>query len=172
MLALGLVSSLARPGGNSTGLSLFVAELSAERLELTKEAVPGLRKAGILLNPDDASTEFAENTAKALNVALRPFEVREPTDFERVFRAIEDESIQAIVVHEDTMLSLNAQLIAYLAAQRKIPSSGFPEFARAGRLMAYGINFPDTDYRAATFVHKILKGAKPGDIPRSGAADN
>jgi putative ABC transport system substrate-binding protein len=169
MVALGLVSSLARPGGNITGLSLFVAELSAKRLELTKEAVPGLRKAGILLNPDNASTKFvlrdAQDTAKALNIALLPLEARAPTDFERVFKAIHDESIDAIVVHEDTMLQLNAQLIAYLAAEKKIPSSGFTEFARAGGLIAYGINFPDTDYRAATFVDKILKGEKPGDIP-------
>jgi putative ABC transport system substrate-binding protein len=169
MLALGLVSSLSRPSGNITGLSLFVAELSAKRLELTKEAVPGLRKAGILLNPDNASTQFVlrdvGETAKALNIVLRPFEARGPTDFERVFKAIDDEKIDAIVVHEDTMLTSNAKLIADLAAERRMPSSGFPEFARAGGLIAYGINFPDTDYRAATFVDKILKGAKPGDIP-------
>jgi ABC-type uncharacterized transport system substrate-binding protein len=164
MLALGLVSSLSRPGGKVTGLSLFVAELTAKRLELIKEAVPSVTRVAILLNPGNASTQFvlseAEATAKAAGVELRAFEARQPTDFARVFAAMTDQQVSALMIHEDTMLNANANALAIFAA-----SSGFPEFARGGGLLAYGINFPDTDYRAAAFVDKILKGAKAADLP-------
>jgi putative tryptophan/tyrosine transport system substrate-binding protein len=169
MLALGLVSSLSRPGGNVTGLSLFVAELTAKRLELIKEAVPSVTRVAILLNPGNASTQFVlsetEATAKMAGIELRAFEARQPTDFARVFAAIADQQIGALVIHEDTMLNANANALAIFAAARRLPSSGFPEFVRAGGLLAYGINFPDTDYRAAAFVDKILKGAKAADLP-------
>jgi putative tryptophan/tyrosine transport system substrate-binding protein len=169
MLALGLISSLSRPGGNVTGLSLFVAELNAKRLELIKEAVPSVTRVAILLNPGNASTQFvlseAEATAKAARVELKAFEARQPADFARVFAAMADQQVDALVIHEDTMLNANANSLAVFAAVRRLPSSGFPEFVRAGGLLAYGINFPDTDYRAAAFVDKILKGAKAGDLP-------
>jgi len=169
MERLGLVSDLSRPDGNITGLSLFAAELSAKRLELIKEAVPSLKSAAILLNPGNASTQSvlseASATAKAANVELRPFEARQPADFVRAFAAMADQQVGAVVVHEDTMLNANATSLAVFAAARRLPSSGFPEFAQAGGLLAYGINFPDTDYRAAAFVDKILKGAKVADLP-------
>jgi putative tryptophan/tyrosine transport system substrate-binding protein len=169
MLALGLISSLSRPGGNVTGLSLFAAELTAKRLELVKEAVPSVTRVAILLNPGNASTQFVlsetEATAKASKVELRAFEARQPADFVQVFAAMADQQVGALVIHEDTMLNANANSIAVFAAVRRLPSSGFPEFVRAGGLLAYGINFPDTDYRAAAFVDKILKGAKAGDLP-------
>src|SRR5262245_66591 len=169
MVALGLVSSLSRPGGNITGLSLFAAELTAKRLELIKEAVSSLTKVGILVNPDNAATQYvlreAEATAKALNIELRAFEARQPSDFPRIFAAMDDQRIGAVIVHEDTMLNANSKAIADLAAIRRMPTGGFPELVFAGGLIAYGINFPDTDYRAATFVDKILKGASPGDLP-------
>jgi putative tryptophan/tyrosine transport system substrate-binding protein len=152
MLALGLVSSLSRPGGNITGSSVFVAENTAKRLELIKEAVPSL-------------TKVAVATAKASNVELRAFEARQPSDFEGVFAAMADQHIGALVVHEDTMLNANANALAVFAAARRLPSCGFPEFVRSGGLLAYGINFADMDYRAAAFIDKILKGAKPGDLP-------
>jgi putative tryptophan/tyrosine transport system substrate-binding protein len=169
MLPLGLISSLSRPGGNVTGLSLFAAELTAKRLELVKEAVPSVTRVAILLNPGNASTQFVlsetEATAKASKVELRAFEARQPADFVQVFAAMADQQVGALVIHEDTMLNANANSIAVFAAVRRLPSSGFPEFVRAGGLLAYGINFPDTDYRAAAFVDKILKGAKAGDLP-------
>jgi len=169
MLALGLVSSLSRPGGNVTGLSLFAAELTAKRLELIKEAVPSVTRVAILLNPGNASTQFVlsetEATAKAAGVELRALEARQATDFARVFAAMADQQVGALVIHEDTMLNANANALAIFAAVRQLPSSGFPEFVRAGGLLAYGINFPDTDYRAAAFVDKILKGAKAADLP-------
>jgi putative ABC transport system substrate-binding protein len=169
MQTLGLVSNLSRPGGNMTGLSLFAAELNAKRLELIKEAVPSLTRAAILLNPGNASTQSvlseASATAKAANVELRAFEARQPADFVRAFAAKDDQQVGAVVFHEDTMLNANATSLAVFAAARRLPSSGFPEFAQAGGLLAYGINFPDTDYRAAAFVDKILKGAKIADLP-------
>ena len=169
MQTLGLVSNLSRPGGNITGLSLFAAELNAKRLELIKEAVPSLTRAAILLNPGNASTQSvlseASATAKAANVELRAFEARQPADFVRAFAAMADQQVGAVVIHEDTMLNANATSLAVFAAARRLPSSGFPEFAQAGGLLAYGINFPDTDYRAAAFVDKILKGAKIADLP-------
>jgi putative ABC transport system substrate-binding protein len=170
MLALGLVSSLARPGGNVTGLSFFNPELVAKRLELLKELLPPLAKAAVLLNPDNPAgrqlmLQALEPTARALNVGLQPFEARGPGDFERVFAAMANQQIGALVIHEDTMLNANVKAIAHLAAMQRLPACGFPEFAAAGGLMAYGINFPDMDRRAAAFVDKILKGAKPGDLP-------
>jgi putative tryptophan/tyrosine transport system substrate-binding protein len=169
MLALGLVSSLSRPGGNVTGLSIFGPELTAKRLELIKEAVPSVTRVAILLNPGNAATQLVlsetEATAKTASVELCAFEARQPTDFARVFAAMTDQQVGALVLHEDTMLNANANSLAIFAAVRRLPSSGFPEFARAGGLLAYGINFPDTDYRAAAFVDKILKGAKAADLP-------
>jgi putative tryptophan/tyrosine transport system substrate-binding protein len=170
MLALGLASSLARPGGNVTGLSFFNPELVAKRLELLKELLPPMAKAAVLLNPDNPvgrSLILQElgPAAKALKVELQLFEARGPSDFERAFAAMANQHIDAAIIHEDPMLNANAKAIADLAAARRIPSCGFPEFAAAGGLMAYGINFPDMDRRAAAFVDKILKGAKPGDLP-------
>jgi putative ABC transport system substrate-binding protein len=169
MLSLGLVSSLSRPGGNITGLSLFGSELTAKRLELLKEAIPSLTKAAILLNPDNASYQFVlqetEAAAKALNIELKVFDVRQPSNFEQTFSAMVDQQIGAVVIQEDTMLNANAKVIADLAITKRLPSSGFPNFVRAGCLIGYGINFPDMDYRAATFIDKILKGAKPSDLP-------
>ena len=169
IVELGLVSSLSRPGGNITGLSLFSAAYTAKRLELMKEAIPSLTKAALLVNPDNATygrvVQEVETTAKALNVELRKFEVRLPRDIEGAFSAMASEKIEAVVIHEDTVLLANAAMIADLAMKKRLPSCGFPELVKAGGLIAYGINFPDTDYRAATFVDKILKGAKPGDLP-------
>ena len=169
MLALGLVSSLSRPGGNITGLSAFAAELTAKRLELIKEAVPSVTRVAILVNPGNAATQFVlsetEAIAKAASVELRAFETRQPTDFARVFAAMADQQVGGLVIHEDTMLNANANSLAVFAAVRRLPSSGFPEFVRAGGLLAYGVNFSDTDYRAAAFVDKILKGAKAADLP-------
>jgi putative ABC transport system substrate-binding protein len=169
LLALGLVESLSRPGGNITGLSFFNAELAAKRVELLKEAIPTLTKAGLLLNANNASNPLilgeVEPTAKALNVTVQPFEVDQSSDFGRTFAAMADQQIGAVVIHEDTMLNAKATALAVHAAVRRLPSCGFPEFVRAGGLIAYGVNFPDTDYRAAAFIDKILKGAKPQDLP-------
>jgi putative ABC transport system substrate-binding protein len=169
ILALGFVQSLSRPGGNVTGLTFFNPELMAKRLELLKEAAPTMTKAAVLLNPDNPASgtilQEMEMTAKALKLGLQPFEARRPSDFEPVFAAMANQKIDAAVIHEDGMLNINSKAIADIAAMQRLPSCGFPEFARAGGLMAYGINFPDLERRGATFVDNILKGAKPADLP-------
>ena len=168
-LALGLVSSLRVPGGNITGLSTFVPELTAKRLELLKEAVPSLTKVALLINPDNPLSGLVHQeivpTAKELNITLQIFEARRPSDFAQVFATMIDQKPAALLLFEDAMLIANSNALAVLAAVNRLPSSGFPEFARAGGLIALGINFPDMDYRAAAFVDKILKGAKPGELP-------
>jgi putative tryptophan/tyrosine transport system substrate-binding protein len=168
-LALGLVSSLRLPGGNITGLSTFVPELTAKRLELLKEAVPSLTKAALLLNPDTPLSRIVppeiEPTAKALNITLQIFEARRPSEFDQVFATMIDQKPAALLLSEDAMFVANSNALAVLAAVNRLPSCGFPEFARAGGLIALGVNFPDMDYRAAAFIDKILKGAKPGELP-------
>ena len=169
ILALGLASSLRLPGGNITGLSIFSPELAAKRLELLKEAVPSLTKAAVLVNPDNPVDRFVlqeiEPTAKALNITLQTFEARRPSEFAQVFATIIDQKAAALLLYEDSMLITNSNALAVLAAVNRLPSCGFPEFVPAGGLIALGINFPDMDYRAAAFVDKILKGAKPGELP-------
>jgi putative ABC transport system substrate-binding protein len=169
ILALGLVSSLRVPGGNITGLSTFVPELTAKRLELLKDAVPSLTKAAVLLNPDNPVSRVVpqeiEPTAKALNITLQTFEARRPSEFGQVFATMIDQRADALLLFEDPIMITNPNAIAVLAAVNRLPSCGFPEFARAGGLIALGINFSDMDYRAAAFVDKILKGAKPGELP-------
>ena len=169
ILGLGLVSSLRLPGGNITGLSFFTPEFTAKRLELLKEAVPSLTKAALLLNPDNPLNRVLpqeiEPTAKALNIAIQTFEARRPSEFSQVVAAMIDQKVAALLLNEDTMFNANSSALAVLAAVNRLPSSGFPEFARAGGLIAYGVNLPDMDYRAAAFVDKILKGAKPGELP-------
>ena len=170
LLAFGLVESLARPGGNLTGSSFFNTELVAKRLELLKELAPSLAKAAVLLNANNpAGTQLIlrelEPTAKALKVELLTFEARGPGDFERVFAAMVSQQIGAAVLHEDPMFNANSQAIVDILARHRLPTCGFPEFAAAGGLMAYGINLPELDRRAAVFVDKILKGAKPADLP-------
>src|SRR5215469_8975126 len=169
IVALGLVSSLSLPGGNITGLSIFTPELTAKRLELLKEAVPSLTKAALLLNPDNPMNRFVlqeiEPMAKALNIALQTFEALRPNDFGQIFASMIDQQAAAILLYEDTMMNANSNALAILAAVNRLPSCGFPEFVRAGGLIGYGINLLEMDYRAAAFVDKILKGAKPGELP-------
>ena len=169
ILALGLVPSLRQPGGNITGLSIFTPELTAKRLELLKEAVPSLTKAALLLNPDNPLSRLTlqetQSTAKALSITLQTFEARRPSEFGQVFVTMIAQNAAALLLYEDSMLITNSNALAVLAAVNRLPSSGFPEFVRAGGLIGYGINFPDMDYRAAAFVDKILKGAKPGELP-------
>jgi putative ABC transport system substrate-binding protein len=165
----GLVASLAHPGGNVTGTTVLNPELMAKRLELLKEIVPVMTHAAVLLNPGNAANgpvrQAMEMTAKALQVGLQPFELQGARDLDRVFAAMADSKIDALVVHDDQVLIGNAQAIATLAARQKLPSCGFLEFAAAGGLAAYGVNFVDLCRRAAYFVNKILKGTMPVEQP-------
>ena len=168
-LGSGVVSSLARPDGNITGLTFFNPELAAKRLELLKEAMPGLTDVGILLNLANPINEpilpQMSRVAQSLKLELHQFDVRAPAEFEGAFAAMAEKRIGALVVIDDATLLANAPTVAKLALQQRLPSCGWTDFAVDGGLMAYGVNFPDMFRRAATFVDKILKGAKPSDLP-------
>jgi putative ABC transport system substrate-binding protein len=165
----GLIASLAHPGGNVTGTTVLNPELMAKRLELLKEIAPAMTRAAVLLNPDNAANgpvrQAMEMTAKALRVGLQPFELRGSGELERVFAVMADRKIDALVVHDDQVLIGNAKAIATFTEKQKLPSCGFVEYAAAGGLSAYGVNFIELCRRAAYFVDKILKGTMPADLP-------
>jgi putative ABC transport system substrate-binding protein len=165
----GIVASLARPGGNITGDTFFVPELMAKRLELLKESIPRIRRIAVLANPDNPGTVISlktmEVTAKALNVALQRFDARGPDDLDGAFAAMTEKKVDALSVLEDPKIILSFKRIAELAAKQRLPSIGFIEFADAGGLFGYSANFLALYRRAAVFVDKILKGAKPADLP-------
>jgi putative tryptophan/tyrosine transport system substrate-binding protein len=167
--ASGVVASLAKPGGNVTGLTYFTPELSAKRLELLKETMPGLTDVGALLNrinPANAPIVPAvRRTAEALKLKLHQFGVRGPDEFEAAFAEMASKRIDALVVIDDAILIANAHTLAQIALRQRLPSSGWSDYAVAGGLLSYGINFTDMFRRAANFVDKILKGAKPSDLP-------
>lgn len=168
-VASGLVSSLSRPGGNVTGNTYFVPRLAAKRLELLKEAIPALTQAGVLFNPANPATgpvlAAMKVTAAALEVQLSEFTVGAAADLEGAFAAMAAKPVVAFVITEDPMLIYNTEVSAELALKYRLAACGFPEFARAGGFVAYGIDFLDMWRHAATFVDKILKGAKPADLP-------
>jgi putative tryptophan/tyrosine transport system substrate-binding protein len=165
----GLIASLPHPGGNVTGTTVLNPELMAKRLELLKEIAPAMTQAAVLLNPDNAANgpvrQTMETTAKALQVRLQPFQLRGSGELEGVFAAMAENKMDALVVHDDQVLIGNAKAIATFAEKQRLPSCGFLEYAAAGGLAAYGVNFVELCRRAAYFVDKILKGTKPGDLP-------
>jgi putative ABC transport system substrate-binding protein len=168
-VAVGVVSSLARPGGNVTGNTYFLPELAAKRLELLKDAIPGLVQAGVLFNPANPATEPVLSamrlTAQSLKLELSEFAAREPADLEGAFAAMAAKPVGAFVIPEDPMLIYNAEASAKLALKYRLAACSFLEFAQVGGFAAYGIDFPDMWRHAAVFVDKILKGAKPADLP-------
>jgi putative ABC transport system substrate-binding protein len=168
-VATGLVASLARPGGNVTGMTFFGPELAMKRLELLKQTIPGLAQAGALINPDNplgkpylAAMKLA---AEPLKLELSEFAVREPTDLEGAFAAMAAKPVGGFVTMEEPVLIYNAEASAKLAIRHRLAGCGFVEFAQAGGFAGYGVDFPDMWRRAATFVDKILKGVKPADLP-------
>ena len=168
-VATGVVASLAKPGGNVTGSTFFSPELTAKRLELLKEVIPSLHRAGVLLIRDNEinspSIELMGERAKALGVELEVFEARGPVDFDDAFARWSNGKIGAVVVGDHAFLVANSNVIAALAATHRLPSAGPLELAATGGLIAYGVDFPEMFRRAAVFVDKILRGANPGDIP-------
>ena len=168
-LTLGIVSSLARPGGNVTGLTFFNPELAAKRLELLKEILPDLTDVELLLNSANPINEpilpQMNSVAQPLKLKLHQFDARAPADFETAFAAMTAQRVSALVVIEDAMLISNAPAVAALALKHRLPSCGWPDFAMGGGMMGYGVDFPDLFRHAATYVDKILKGAKPSDLP-------
>jgi ABC-type uncharacterized transport system substrate-binding protein len=166
----GLVASLARPGGNLTGLSLLNPEISGKRLELLKESLPSISRVAVLTNPGNPiHTAFWKEThtaAQTLGLQLQPVKVRAPEDFDDAFRAAAHGHAHALLAFDDALtLGYRARLVA-LAAKYRLPTMyGFREFPDAGGLLSYGPNLLDQYRRTATYVDRILKGAKPGDLP-------
>ena len=168
-VAAGVVTNLARPGGNITGNTFFNPELAAKRLEIIKDAMPRARRIAALLNPDnpitDAVLRAMQHTAKSLKLDLQQFVAREPAELDGAFAAMATKRIEAFATSEDPMIVANAKVIADLATRRKLPSIGFSEFADVGGVLGFGANIAEMFHRAAIYVDKILKGAKPGDLP-------
>jgi len=165
----GVVSSLARPERNLTGLTFFQPELIGKRLELLKETMPDLTDVGVLLNTanpmNDPILPQITPVAQSLKLELHQFDVRARADFEGAFAAMAAKRVRGLVVFDEAVLLANTAAVATLALKQRLPSCGWLEFAMDGGLLAYGVNFSDMFRRAATFVDKILKGAKPGDLP-------
>ena len=170
-VGLRLVGSLAHPGGNLTGLSLDTEEgLPGKWVELSKETLPKLKRLGALWNPDSRPLEprVAElaTSAARLGLTLHQSAVRTIDDLDRAFVTLGKAHVGALIVLTDPMTLRNRERIVQLAARARLPAIyGFGEFVRAGGLMAYGPSVPDLARRAATYVDKILKGAKPADLP-------
>jgi putative ABC transport system substrate-binding protein len=165
---LGLVASLARPGGNATGVTFLQDELASKRLELLKEAAPRISRVAFLWNPDHLDNEprEAQRAALSLNVQLQPVEVRGSSDFEGAFRAATEAGADALYVVSSRHTVLNIPRIVDFAAKNRLPlAGGWGAWAKAGGLLSYGPNVNDMARRAADYVDKILKGAKPADLP-------
>src|SRR5207253_3659640 len=169
-VALGLVDSLSRPGRNFTGLTTINRELMSKRLEVLKEAIPGLTRVGHLANPgyEVHKAQLTEMTAaaRALGLTLHVAEVRSPSEFEAAFARFTAAQVGAFIVQQDDLFVANRLRVIELSAQRRLPGMFvFSFYPRAGGLMSYGANAEDLYRRAAEYVDKILKGAKPADLP-------
>ena len=166
----GLIESLARPGGNVTGLTQMNIELNGKRLELLKEIVPKLSRVAVLWNPKGRFGQLAwkelQLPARHLGVQLHSLEVRSLDDLDQAFEDAIEARAGALLIIPNPMFGPHLERIAGLAAKSRLPSTFFrSEFAEAGGLVTYGTDRDDLYRRAATFVDKILKGAKPSDLP-------
>ena len=165
----GLVTSLARPGGNVTGLSIQQTDSAGKRIELLREIVPGLRRLAVLANPDSPNVvlELAEIQAAARSIGLdvARSEIRRAADIDSTFELLKARA-DAVYVVSDPLVNSNRNRIGMLAVDARLPTIyGFRELVEAGGLMSYGPNLPDLYRRAAEIVDKILRGMKPGEIP-------
>ena len=170
-VALGLIASVARPGGNVTGLAGSVVDLYGKRLQLLKEAVPGIRRVAVLSNPGSStqliSIENLKIAAQSLGLTLQLQDVRAPDNFEGVFATIARDRSDAIVVVADPLFGTHSKRLAELLARYRLPSiyAVRGEFEPGGGLIMYGSSGPHQARQAAAYVDKILKGAKPGELP-------
>jgi putative ABC transport system substrate-binding protein len=166
----GLIASLARPGGNITGLTSISTDLAGKRLELLTETIGKLTRVGVLLNPGDPSSSGSlaetEAAARALGVEVQALEVRSPNDFEAAFKAASRRRVQALIILQNSLINSQRTRILELATKNRLPTM-FGEAAQveSGGLMSYAPNSAELFRRAATYVDKILKGAKPADLP-------
>jgi ABC-type uncharacterized transport system substrate-binding protein len=167
----GLVESLARPGGNVTGITNLNPELGGKRLELLKEAVPKLARVAYVYEPDNPASvldvkEFLPGAARALRLTLQPWEVRAADGFEKVFAALNKKRPDGLYMLGGPLINANQKRIVSLALKSRLPSMYVRrEFVDAGGLMSYGADNADSYRRVAYFVDRILKGAKPADLP-------
>jgi putative ABC transport system substrate-binding protein len=167
----GLIESLARPGGNVTGITNLVGELGGKRLELLKEAVPKLVRVAVLYDQANPGSvlevkEVLPVAARALRLTIQPWEVRDADDFERVFAALDKQRPDGLYVSGGPLMFANGKRIVGFALKSRLPSLyGTRAPVDAGGLMYYGADQADSYRRIATYVDKILRGAKPGDLP-------
>jgi putative ABC transport system substrate-binding protein len=169
-VAAGFVKTLARPGGNMTGITWLAFDLLGKRLELLKEAVPRMSRIAVLANPahPGEQRELAETTrtARAVGATVQYHQVRTTADFHAAFDAIVRDSADAVVVFPDGATMAHRRQVAEFAVKHRLPSVfGWREYVEAGGLMAYGPNRRETARRLAVYVDKILKGARPADLP-------
>ena len=166
---IGVVASLARPGGNLTGLTFFLAEICAKRVELIKEAIPALTRVAVIVNPGNFShpivLEAMQRTAGALGVELVPVAVKTRDDIAAAIAGVAARPASALVAIEDPLVISNVGQIAGFALQNRLPLIGFKPQAEASALMEYGPDFFELFYRSATLVDKILNGTPPANLP-------
>jgi putative ABC transport system substrate-binding protein len=169
-VSAGLATSLARPGGNLTGVSMMASEMATKRLELLKEVAPRARRVGVLFSPDirplrEAVLGSLTTTAAALGVELRPIDVLVADELPRTFARLAADRADAIFVYGAMFLDEKERALE-LARKHRLPAIFYvSDFVDAGGLMSFGANFADAGGRAAYYVDKILKGARPGDLP-------
>jgi putative ABC transport system substrate-binding protein len=169
-LGVGVVASLARPGGNVTGLSAFVTELSAKRVELLKESFPAVLRLGFLQNMSNPVSppqwEATQQAARALAVTAELLDVRSAHDIKAAFEIVEQKKLDALSVGVDALTQAETPLIVQSAARGRLLTA-YPtrEFVDQGGLLSYGPSYPDLYFRAAGIIDKIFKGARPGDLP-------
>jgi len=165
----GLIASESRPGGNVTGISFRTEGLTGKQVELALQMIPHVVKIGYLVNVASGviiDREELETTCQRLGIKTVPAEVRSPDDLDAAFRAMANDHVQAVIVLVDGMFFSERSRIAALAATARLPAIyGFRDHVDAGGLASYGVNLSENFHRAATYVNKILKGAKPGDLP-------
>jgi putative tryptophan/tyrosine transport system substrate-binding protein len=166
----GVVSNLRHPGGNVTGGAILYAELCAKRLQLLKEVVPGLSRSAVVWNAANPANALAwketQDAARTLGVVLQSHEMKVLKDFEGAFAIMAKDRPDGLLVLEDSLTIYYGKEIADFAARQRLPSMfGWREGVDAGGLMSYGVSSPEIVRRTATYVDKILKGAKPGDLP-------
>ena len=168
-VATGIVASLARPGGNVTGSTFFDPELHVKQVELIKEVLPSARRIALLKNPgnavDAAISDVMRRTAESLKLQMQLFDVQRADQLPNVIASVAKAGTDAVVATGDAVLRTNAQRLAELMLEQRVPLVGDLDFARAGGLLGYGVNLGDLWYRGAYFVDKILKGAKPANLP-------
>jgi putative ABC transport system substrate-binding protein len=169
-VASGLVASLARPGGNTTGISNLKTDLSVKHFDLLKLLIPKLERVALLINPSSAtSNSVAKSVREAgpkAGVAVVVIDARSPDEIERGFAAMAGERVEAVMIASEGLFISRAEKIGELAARHALPSiSEYREFAAGGALMTYGPNRDENFRRAASYVDKIFKGARPGDLP-------